>query len=137
MTEYTLENQIGYVLRRANQRHKLIFSEIMRPAIAPAQFAALVKLREQGPTSQNELGRLTAMDAATIKGVIDRLVVQGLVRTRQHPDDGRRLLVELTPKGSRQLVKMMPAAAEISAATLDPLSPRERATLLDLLDRIS
>jgi len=137
MTDYTLEDQIGFVLRKVNQRHRLIFSERMDPAIAPAQFAALVKVREQGPTSQNELGRMTAMDAATVKGVIDRLVVQGFVRTRQHPDDGRRLLVEITAKGSRQLDKMLSAAREISEATLEPLSPDERATLLKLLDRIS
>jgi len=30
-------------------------------------------LTETGPCSQNLLGRLTAMDVATIKGVIDRL----------------------------------------------------------------
>jgi MarR family transcriptional regulator, lower aerobic nicotinate degradation pathway regulator len=137
VTDYTLEDQIGFVLRKVSQRHRLIFSQRMDPAIAPAQFAALVKVREQGPTSQNELGRMTAMDAATIKGVIDRLAIQGFVRTRQHPDDGRRLLVEITAKGSRQLDKMVRAATEISEATLEPLSPDERATLLKLLDRIS
>lgn len=137
MNDYTLEEQIGFVLRKANQRHRMIFSERMDPVIAPAQFAAMVKLAEQGPTSQNELGRMTAMDAATIKGVIDRLVAQGLVRTRQHPDDGRRLLAELTPKGSRQLDKMVVAAREITTETMEPLSPQERATLLQLLDRIS
>jgi DNA-binding MarR family transcriptional regulator len=137
MTDYTLEDQIGFLLRKANQRHRLIFSERMDPAIAPSQFAALVKMRAEGPTSQNELGRMTAMDAATIKGVIDRLVIQGFVRTRQHPDDGRRLLVEITARGSRQLDKMLLAAREISEATLEPLSPDERVTLLKLLDRIS
>ena len=43
--------------------------------------------------SQNRLGRLKAMDVATIKGVIDRLTARGLTETSADPKDGRRLLV--------------------------------------------
>ena len=41
-------------------------------------WAVLAKLTETGPCAQNVLGRLTAMDVATIKGVIDRLTARGL-----------------------------------------------------------
>ncbi|MFM8991008.1 MAG: COX15/CtaA family protein, partial [Alphaproteobacteria bacterium] len=37
------------------------------------------RLRELGDTTQNQLGRLTAMDPATIQGVVRRLVARGLV----------------------------------------------------------
>ena len=47
------------------------------PEVTTTQFAALAKLAEQGPLSQNQLGRATAMDAATIKGVVGRLVRGG------------------------------------------------------------
>ncbi len=50
-------------------------------ALTPMQFAALARLAEAGAQSQNALGRQTAMDAATIKGVIDRLGRRGLVTT--------------------------------------------------------
>src|SRR5579871_5825769 len=71
---YLLENQAGFILRQVNQRHSGIFSRLMGNDLTPTQWAALAKLKEIGPCSQNLLGRLTAMDAATIKGVIDRLV---------------------------------------------------------------
>jgi cobyrinic acid a,c-diamide synthase len=66
---YVLDDQIGFVLRRVTQRHLAIFSDAI-PEVTTTQFAALAKLAELGPLSQNHLGRVTAMDAATIKGVV-------------------------------------------------------------------
>ena len=71
-SDYMLDEQVGFLLRRVSQRHLGIFAERI-PDLTATQFAALAKLCEVGPVSQNELGRRTAMDAATIKGVIDRL----------------------------------------------------------------
>ena len=70
--DYALEQQIGFKLRLANQRHLEIFNRRM-PDITPTQFAVLAKLRDEARISQNHLGRLVGMDAATTKGVIDRL----------------------------------------------------------------
>ncbi len=63
---YVLDEQIGFVLRQVNQRHTSIFASRIGCDVTPTQWAALTKLREIGPTSQNELGRTTAMDVATI-----------------------------------------------------------------------
>ncbi|HEX9446411.1 MAG TPA: MarR family winged helix-turn-helix transcriptional regulator, partial [Dongiaceae bacterium] len=72
---YELDAQIGFVLRRAHQRHVAIFAECLSDyALTPQQFSALAKIRETGGVSQNRLGRLTAMDPATILGVVQRLV---------------------------------------------------------------
>jgi hypothetical protein len=70
--DYHLDDQIGYILRRVTQRHLAIFAALI-PEVTTTQFAVLARLAEIGPQSQNHLGRATAMDAATIKGVVDRL----------------------------------------------------------------
>ena len=62
--DYALEQQIGFKLRLANQRHLEIFNRRM-PDITPTQFAVLAKLRDEARISQNHLGRLVGMDAAT------------------------------------------------------------------------
>src|SRR6266446_7616463 len=69
---YILDEQIGFILRQVWQRHATIFAREIGINLTPTQWAALAKLNETGPCSQNQLGRLTAMDVATIKGVIDR-----------------------------------------------------------------
>jgi len=70
---YVLDEQVGFLLRVAMQRHTSIFTSRMIEALTQTQFAALSKLHEVGPCSQNHLGRLIYLDAATIKGVVDRL----------------------------------------------------------------
>lgn len=133
---YHLETQVGHMLRRANQRHLSIFSDHI-PDLTPRQFAALAKLHEDGPVSQNQLGRATAMDAATIKGVIDRLAKRALVSTAASTDDRRRLIVSLTEAGRTLFGDLAGAAFAATEATLAPLDPVDRAHLLRLLVRIS
>jgi DNA-binding MarR family transcriptional regulator len=135
--DYRLEDQIGFILRQASQRHAAIFADAMIADLTPTQFAALAKLGDTGPCSQNRLGRHTAMDAATIKGVIDRLCRRGLTETRQDEEDGRRLLVALTPEGREILARALPVAAAITEATLAPLDQQERAQLLGLLRKMT
>lgn len=133
---YRLEEQIGFVLRKASQRHIAIFSRHIGE-LTPPQFAALARLAEVGPTSQNQLGALVAMDAATIKGVIDRLRRRGLVTLDRHGEDRRRLLVSLTPQGQRVLDALVPLAHAITRETVGPLSARELETLLRLLAKLT
>ena len=134
---YRLDDQVGFVLRQAQQRHAALFASLMLDGLTPTQWAALAKLAEVGPTSQNRLGRLTAMDAATIKGVIDRLTARGLTRAVVDAEDARRRLVELTPSGAELYARAEPVAEEITQATLAPLAARERETLLALLRRLA
>ena len=125
----------GYRLQ-AHQRHVAIFAARIAD-LTPPQFAALAKLADVGETSQNQLGSLVAMDAATVKGVIDRLKARGLVELTRHEVDRRRLMVSLTGAGRETVERLIPLAEEITAETLQPLSGKEAATLLRLLARIA
>lgn len=97
----------------------------------------MVKLYETGSLAQNSLSRVTAIDAATIKGVIDRLSARGFIETKSDPDDGRRLIINLTDLGSRTVERSLPKAIAITKRTLEPLNSREQETLLRLLSKIA
>lgn len=133
---YVLDTQVGFLLRQVNQRHTSLFGALIGEEVTPTQWAALSKLHEKGPCSQNLLGRLTAMDAATIKGVVDRMVKRGLVETRPDPEDGRRLVAALTPEGTALAERLIPAANAISQETLAPLDASEQALFVALLERL-
>jgi MarR family transcriptional regulator, lower aerobic nicotinate degradation pathway regulator len=135
-TPYALDDQIGYVLRRVTQRHLAIFSEAI-PEVTTTQFAILARLAEMGEMSQNHLGRAAAMDAATVKGVVDRLVRQDYVTTRPDPDDRRRLTVALTDAGRALFDRRVSTALQVSARTLEQLTPAEQAQLMALLSRLT
>jgi MarR family transcriptional regulator, lower aerobic nicotinate degradation pathway regulator len=133
---YVLDEQIGFILRQVSQRHAMIFATEIGANLTPTQWAALAKLAETGSCSQNQLGRLTAMDVATIKGVIDRLSARGLTETSADPDDGRRLRVSLTRAGQQLAENMAVNALAISRQTLSPLDSREREMLMALLGKL-
>lgn len=135
---YVLEQQAGHLLRRAHQRHTAIFSARMGGyQLTPTQFAALAKISDHGAVSQNRLGRLTAMDPATMQGVIGRLLTRGLVRRDPDPDDRRRMLLRLTADGEAVIGASTGLGKAITEETLAPLSPAEQAALLRLLAKIT
>ena len=134
---YRLDSQVGFLLRKAHQRHTSIFAQNIPLGLTPTQFAALVKLAEAGPCSQNHLGRLIAVDVATIKGVVDRLKVRGLVRGATDPVDRRRTLLTLSEEAQGMVDAMHAAGREITEKTLAPLTVAERRQLCALLEKLS
>ncbi|OYZ98511.1 MAG: MarR family transcriptional regulator [Rhizobiales bacterium 17-65-6] len=133
---YVLDAQVGFILRQVVQRHTILFGAGIGEDLTSTQWAALAKLHEIGPCSQNLLGRLTAMDAATIKGVVDRMVKRGFVETRPDPEDGRRLVAVLTADGKALVERTIPAALAVTQETLAPLDAAERAQFVALLSRL-
>ncbi len=133
---YVLDDQVGFLIRVAMQRHTSIFTSRMVEALTQTQFAALAKLYEVGPCSQNHLGRLIYLDAATIKGVVDRLCLRGLVTALNDPKDRRRRAVTLTDRGRRVTEEAIRVAAEITAATLTPLTMEEQRMVVKLLKKL-
>lgn len=133
---YSVDEQVGFILRRAHQRATSIFQEHFGD-ITPTQWAVLSKLHEGGPLSQNLLGRMTAMDAATMQGVVRRLMERDLVTRSNDPNDRRRLTLCLTDAGRATVLTHSPKGLAVSRETLSPLNPREREALLRLLARLT
>jgi len=134
---YVLDEQIGFLLRVAMQRHTSIFSSRMLEGLTQTQFAALAKLYESGSCSQNQLGRLIYLDAATIKGVVDRLSLRRLVTVVSDTRDRRRRAVALTARGREVTAAALDIAEEITVQTLAPLSADEQIVLRRLLIRLN
>ena len=134
---YILDEQVGFLLRLAAQRHGALFQAQVPMDLTNTQFAALMKLAEMGECSQNDLGRRTAMDVATIKGVVDRLRKKGLIEQRDDPSDRRRALLSLSPDGTQAAEVLRAFGHAVSAETLAPLSPEDAAQFLTLLRKLT
>ena len=134
---YMLEEQVGFMMRLAGQRHSGIFQAHAPLGLTPAQFSVLIKVLELGECSQNDLGRKTAMDVATIKGVVDRLRARDLVYVKPDPSDKRRTLVVPTEGTKAMAQDLKDAGHQITNETLEPLRELEREMFLTLLAKIS
>lgn len=134
--EYRLDDQVGYLLRLASQRHAAIFQSNIGHDLTPTQFSAILRISEHGEVSQNHLGRLAAVDIATIKGVVDRLREKKLVQSRADPGDKRRTLISLSASGNELVEKLKEAGRIITEDTTANLSAEEHETLVALLRKI-
>jgi DNA-binding MarR family transcriptional regulator len=69
--------------------------------LTPSQTAVLIRLAKNGPASTSQLAgaeRVRPQSMATTLSGLDR---HGLIGRKPDPDDGRRQLITLTPRGSR------------------------------------
>jgi len=135
--DYRVGDQVGFLLRVAMQRHTSIFMSKIVEGLTQTQFAALAKLREVGPCSQNQLGRLIYLDAATTKGVVDRLAVRGFVSARPDAHDRRRRAIALTDAGRMATDAAVKVAQRITRDTLTPLTAAEQRTVVRLLRKLT
>ena len=122
---YMLEEQVGFMIRLAGQRHSGIFQVHTPIGLTPAQFSVLIKVLELRECSQNDLGRKTAMDVATIKGVVDRLRVRDLAYVKPEPSEKPRALVVQTEGTKAMEQDLKDAGHQITKETLEPLSVSE------------
>lgn len=136
--KYSLDDQVGFLLRRAYQRASAnLIEKISAYDLTPPQFATLARLYELGQVSQNLLGRFVTMEPANIRDVVQRLKRRRLVSTRQDPTDIRLTVVSLTMTGLSLTQKLLPVEVDCTAKTLAPLNQNERKTLYDLLRRVA
>ena len=133
---YVVDEQAGFLMRVAMQRHTAIFMSRMIAGLTQTQFAALAKLHEVGSCSQNQLGRLIYLDAATTKGVVDRLAARGLITALPDPHDRRRRAIALSKTGRAVAAKATQVARRITRETLAPLTAAEQRNVLRLLKRL-
>ena len=135
--DFILDEQVQHLLRRAHQRASAIFLNVLADAqLTPTQFFAMARLHETGKLSQNRLGRLAAMDPATIQGVIRRLQERGFIERLPDPNDRRRMVLSLSPKGQETVSALLADARRVGGEILSPLSEEERETFMGLLKKL-
>lgn len=132
-----LDDQVAHLLRRAHQRASSIYLGLLAESqLTPTQYFALARLHEMGQLSQNRLGRLAAMDPATIQGVIQRLNERGYIQRLQDTADRRRMVLRLTASGRALIERLLAESARLNETVLAPLEAAERRQFLSLLRRL-
>lgn len=135
--DYVFSDQIGHLLRRAYQRHLAIFQRnACDPQLTSVQFVTLCAIRDNGPSSLIELVKSTAIDQATIRGIVDRLKARGLISQTSDAQDRRKVINCLTDEGRQLLEEMVPCARRISELTMGQLNPAERLAVTHVLQKM-
>ena len=102
--------------------------------LSVAQLFALRVIGNRSGISMSELAERTLTSPSAVSEVVSRLVVKDLVRRFHAPDDGRRVILSLTPSGEglmRQIGETLPERLIAAFVAMPPLT---RETLADLLE---
>ncbi|MFM0248866.1 MarR family winged helix-turn-helix transcriptional regulator [Paraburkholderia sediminicola] len=135
--QYDFHDQIGHLLRRAYQRHIALFQEAIPDSdLTAAQFVTLCAVKEQQPCSLNDIVKATAIDQATIRGVVERLKARALIEVSADPNDGRKLVVRPTPAALALIERTVPFAKQVTERTYGALNPGERIAMQFLLRKM-
>jgi DNA-binding MarR family transcriptional regulator len=111
------------------------------PGPPVAQLTVLSRLGREGAASVSDLAAAERMRPQSMAPIVRDLEQAGLVTRHPDPDDGRRVLVELTAAGIETLGETRARREDWLTATLEQaLDADERARLreaLTLLDRVA
>jgi len=118
--------------------HQLVLSRldaILKPhGLTFARYEALVLLTfsSRGSLPLGKMGERLQVHPTSVTSIVNRLEAAGLVVRRQHPEDGRAVLAEISEAG-RRLVEVATADLVGADFALNDLSTQQLTALSELL----
>jgi MarR family 2-MHQ and catechol resistance regulon transcriptional repressor len=104
--------------------------------LGDSDFRVLEVLMCRGPMPVNMIGELIDLTTGSITTAVDRMEARWLVVRKNHPNDRRIRLVELTSKGRKLIEKASAQLAMDMDDAFSCLSQEERLTLAVLLNKL-
>lgn len=123
------QRHVGYLIRRAQQRHVAAWTRIASSEISSVQYTILVVLDARGEASQRELCDEADLDRSTIADLVARMERKGLIARRRDPQDARRNTVTLTDAGRAERERLRPLVDQVQEALVGSMSLKDRRAL--------
>ena len=106
-------------------------------SLSPSASQVLAVIDGAGePLAGSDIARRLLVSTASMTSLVDTLERRGLVRRVPHDSDRRKVLVDITPEGTRMVDAILPVVHAASREVVAPLSERERSTLVTLLGKL-
>lgn len=103
--------------------------------LTPIQLSVLWTIQRSHRATMGHVAQIMHCDASNATGLVDRLVVQGLVSRQENPDDRRVKVLQLTPRGERITVEAVSRLP--NALGYERLSEEERRCLQGAIAKMS
>ena len=88
------------------------------------------------PITPGLIAERAIVSSASATSVLDTLEKRGLLVRRPHPDDGRKLVIDLTDAGRAIIDQVLPGIHTLETRVMSVLTPAERAQLMRLLSKV-
>ncbi|RII20934.1 MarR family protein [Streptomyces sp. YIM 130001] len=131
-----LQHQVAVFARRAEQT-RLGGVGQLRNSMDRAAYLLLNRLDREGPMGVKALAASMGIDSSTVTRQVAPLVESGLVKRTSHPEDGRAVVLELSPRGQSRLDDVRASRRELMAQLTDDWDADERDAFCALLTRFN
>jgi MarR family transcriptional regulator, organic hydroperoxide resistance regulator len=101
------------------------FKHWMASDLTAKQFKLLFYIVQNGTATSKKLSGILGVTPSDVTGVIDRLIVQGLVKRQENPEDRRFSLLKATEKGRMTIEELSHNAVERIITLLEGMSEEE------------
>ena len=116
--------RLAIVTGRLNRRLRTASGQLSHGLLS-----ALATISKQGPVRLAELAQLESVSAPSTTRLVAELESKGLVSRESDPEDGRAVLISITPAGDRAVAVARAARAEMVAELFEGLEPGEIAAI--------
>lgn len=131
-----LQHQVALFARRAEQT-RLGGVGQARNSMDRAAYLLLNRLDRDGPTGVKALAAGMGIDSSTVTRQVAPLVESGLVKRTSHPDDGRAVVLQLSPRGVARLEQVRASRRELMELLTRDWDEEERTVFCELLTRFN
>jgi MarR family 2-MHQ and catechol resistance regulon transcriptional repressor len=131
-TELRALNAYINLTRAANTLGSTLAAQLEAHGLTVSQFGTLEALFHLGPLCQHEIADKLLKSGGNITMVIGNLEKRGWVSRKRVANDQRQLRIHLTPKGRRQVAKVLPAHVKAITRAMRTLSNEEQESLRKL-----
>jgi DNA-binding MarR family transcriptional regulator len=132
-----LQTLMGYNARRAALSIIELFLERLAPyGLKPVDFSVMSTIQHNPGVTSRQLCASLNLLPPNLVGLIQSLESRGLIERKPHPHDGRAVGLHATPKGQALMVQAEQTASELEIEKTAKLTPAERKSLLELLQKI-
>ncbi|MBA0054236.1 MarR family transcriptional regulator [Streptomyces sp. AJS327] len=131
-----IQHQVAVFARRAEQTRLGGIGQA-RNSMDRAAYLLLNRLDQEGPMGVKALAAGMGIDSSTVTRQVAPLVDSGLVKRTSHPEDGRAVVLALSPRGATRLADVRTSRRELMAQATEDWSEDEREEFCDLLTRFN
>ncbi|OSZ62432.1 MarR family transcriptional regulator [Streptomyces pharetrae CZA14] len=132
----TLQHEVAVFARRAEQTRLGGVGQV-RNSMDRAAYLLLNRLDKEGPMGVKALACSMGIDSSTVTRQVAPLVDSGLVKRTSHPEDGRAVVLQLSPRGLSRLEEVRSSRRQLMAELTQDWAPEEREAFCTLLTRFN
>jgi DNA-binding MarR family transcriptional regulator len=133
-----LSEYLPYLINRVGSALVARFSEdaLIGTHLSIATWRVLAALSNNGPLRQIDIAEMTNIEVSTMSRLVTRLVHMGLVSRTRSTMSNREVVVELTPKATALVARLIPIAEELQETATQGLSKQDLTVVKRALRRM-